>query len=172
MNITSKKMKKNVILLMIVCAVFASTALFAQSVPDNLRCEYLVNPLGIDTPTPRLSWLLNDSRHGALQTAYRIVVGVDSVETLKGRGNVWNTRKVVSDKMLISYAGEQLLPFTRYFWNVTYDVTANATADFYPPAGYRINKAKLSDGQIISLQATEQGVYRLASGHYEFEMKK
>jgi alpha-L-rhamnosidase len=57
---------------------------------------------------------------------------------------------------------------------VIYRVTvpANATADFYPPAGYRVNKAKLSDGTIIPLQATEQGIYRLASGQYEFEMKK
>jgi hypothetical protein len=26
--------------------------------PDRLRCEYLDNPLGIDTPQPRLSWVL------------------------------------------------------------------------------------------------------------------
>ncbi|MDR2287489.1 MAG: alpha-rhamnosidase, partial [Prevotellaceae bacterium] len=60
--------------------------------------------------------------------------------------------------------------------DIIYRVTvpANATADFYPPVGYRINKAKLSDGKTISisLQATEQGVYRLVSGQYVFEMKK
>ncbi|MDR2287415.1 MAG: family 78 glycoside hydrolase catalytic domain, partial [Prevotellaceae bacterium] len=104
---------------MIMYAVSVSATLFAQSVPENLRCEYLVNPLGIDTPTPRLSWQLNDLRHGALQTAYRVVVGIDSVETANGHSDVWDTRKVVSDKMLISYAGEELLPFTRYFWSVT-----------------------------------------------------
>ena len=30
--------------------------------PVNLVCDYLVNPLGIDNPTPRLSWMLNDAR--------------------------------------------------------------------------------------------------------------
>jgi alpha-L-rhamnosidase len=112
-------MKKTVFFLMIMCAVSVSAALFAQSVPENLRCEYLVNPLGIDTPAPRLSWQLNDLRHGALQTAYRVIVGIDSVETANGRGDVWDTRKVVSDNMLISYTGKELLPFTRYFWRVT-----------------------------------------------------
>ena len=30
--------------------------------PVNLVCDYLVNPLGIDIPAPRLSWMLNDAR--------------------------------------------------------------------------------------------------------------
>jgi alpha-L-rhamnosidase len=114
-----KRMKKSTIFLLMLSAVFVSTALFGQSVPENLRCEHLVDPLGIDAPAPRLSWLLNDARHGALQTAYRIVVGTDSVEVANGRGNVWDTRKVTSDRMLITYAGERLSPFTRYFWRVT-----------------------------------------------------
>lgn len=42
--------------------------------PTNLRCEYLVNPLGIDITTPRLSWEVNDTRRGAIQTAYEIQV--------------------------------------------------------------------------------------------------
>lgn len=29
--------------------------------PVNLVCDYLVNPLGIDNPAPRLSWMLNDA---------------------------------------------------------------------------------------------------------------
>ncbi|NLF40984.1 hypothetical protein GX586_16190, partial [bacterium] len=40
---------------------------------SGLRCEYKDNPLGIDTPKPRLSWLVNDARRGARQTAYRIL---------------------------------------------------------------------------------------------------
>ena len=30
--------------------------------PVNLRCEYRVDPLGIDVTTPRLSWEVNDPR--------------------------------------------------------------------------------------------------------------
>ena len=30
----------------------------SQSHPDDLRCEYLINPLGIDVGNPRLSWNL------------------------------------------------------------------------------------------------------------------
>jgi alpha-L-rhamnosidase len=87
-------------------------------IPGNLRCEYLVNPLGIDTHTPRLSWLLNDDRHGALQTSYRILIGTDSLSVANGSGNVWDSRKVDSDKMLVTYSGKSLEPFTKYYWSV------------------------------------------------------
>ncbi len=42
--------------------------------PVNLRCEYRVDPLGIDITAPRLSWVVNDTRRGAIQTAYQIQV--------------------------------------------------------------------------------------------------
>jgi hypothetical protein len=40
----------------------------------DLRCEYLVNPLGIDVQKPRLSWKLDSSIRGQKQTAYQILV--------------------------------------------------------------------------------------------------
>ena len=30
----------------------------ADLVPDKLRCEYRINPVGLDQRAPRLSWLL------------------------------------------------------------------------------------------------------------------
>ena len=42
-------------------------------IPVGLRCEFLENPLGLETQTPRLSWRLDDPRKGARQTACRIV---------------------------------------------------------------------------------------------------
>ena len=40
----------------------------------DLRCEYRTNPLGIDEPSPRLSWKLETPRRGAKQTAYQVRV--------------------------------------------------------------------------------------------------
>ena len=90
---------------------------FAQH-PAKLRCEHLTNPLGIDTPIPRLTWLLDDARHGAVQNAYRIIVGTDSTAVGRGQGDSWDTRKVASDKMLAVYQGQTLRPFTKYYWQV------------------------------------------------------
>ena len=40
--------------------------------PNNLRCEYLVNPIEIDIPFPRFSWILEHEQRNQSQSAYRI----------------------------------------------------------------------------------------------------
>src|SRR6266567_8158915 len=44
----------------------------------RLKCDSLVNPLGIDSRAPMLSWELQDARMGARQTAYEIQVASKS----------------------------------------------------------------------------------------------
>lgn len=41
----------------------------AEVTVANLKCEYLVNPLGIDEPKPRLSWTLESDQRGQKQIA-------------------------------------------------------------------------------------------------------
>lgn len=90
-----------------------------QSQVSNLQCEYLINPIGIDATAPRLHWQMIDNREGALQTAYQIIVGTDSVQVASGKGNCWDTGKVSESNMLVSYQGKALQPFTKYYWSVT-----------------------------------------------------
>lgn len=40
---------------------------------ENLRCEYLIDPLGIDVEKPRLSLVIKSTRRGERQTAYQIL---------------------------------------------------------------------------------------------------
>ncbi len=84
----------------------------------ELRTEYLEAPLGIDNPTPRLSWQMEDSRQGAKQTYYRLWVDTDSMNVVNGNGRTWDTGKITSDKMLLTYAGAPLQPHTKYYWKV------------------------------------------------------
>ena len=61
--------------------------------PINLRCEYLVNPMGIGETKPRLSWQLDDDRRGARQTAYQIVVaGASPALSRKNEGGAPSPR--------------------------------------------------------------------------------
>src|ERR1700744_1876918 len=85
----------------------------------GLKCEYLVNPLGIDVPHPRLMWMMDDSRQGAKQTAYQLSVSTDSIELVKGVANSWQTTKVVSDNSRVNYNGKALQPYIKYYWCVT-----------------------------------------------------
>ena len=84
--------------------------------PGELRCEYLTNPLGIDAAHPRFTWQLKDDRKGATQTAYRVVVGTDSLAVSEGNGNCWQTDQVPADRQLVVYQGKPLQAFTRYYY--------------------------------------------------------
>jgi alpha-L-rhamnosidase len=92
-------------------------SLLAQA-PAELRCEHLASPLGVDCPNPRLSWRIDDRRQDARQTAYQLVVGVDSLEVLRGMGKVWQSERRETDDIMTIYAGQRLEAFTRYFWQV------------------------------------------------------
>lgn len=97
--------------------------------PVRLMCEHLVCPLGIDNPAPRLSWQLADERPGACQTAYRLVVGTDSLAVLGGKGDEWDTGRQLSERQLVAYSGRSLRPFTRYYWRVeTWDADGQPAA--------------------------------------------
>ncbi|RKD92456.1 alpha-L-rhamnosidase [Mangrovibacterium diazotrophicum] len=111
-------MRVPLILLLLICL---SENLWAQTPAevDNLRCEYLVNPLGVDSPNPRLSWMMNDASLGAKQLAYQLLVSTDSLEITKDKGTSWDSGQVQSDAMLVRYEGEPLKPFTKYFWSVS-----------------------------------------------------
>jgi alpha-L-rhamnosidase len=106
-----------------------SNVLFAESkcIPTFLRCEYLVNPIGIDVSQPRLSWILQDDRRGASQTAYQIMVATDSLSLIQGKPDCWNSGKIKSSKTIaISYAGKTLQARTRYYWCVVvWDMKGN-----------------------------------------------
>ncbi|MBB6237222.1 alpha-L-rhamnosidase [Pedobacter sp. AK013] len=90
---------------------------FAQSL-TALKTEYLVNPIGLDNPSPRFTWQMNDTSQGAKQTAYRILLDTDSALLVKANAKLWNTGWVKSDNNLVIYSGQPLKPFTKYFWRV------------------------------------------------------
>ena len=84
----------------------------------NLTCEHLVDPIGIDTPTPRLSWQVADKRQKAYQQAYQLFVGSDSDSVAQGKGDIWTTPKTTGSDILVTYSGKPLQPFTKYYWAV------------------------------------------------------
>jgi len=88
-------------------------------VPCKLRCEYLVNPLGIDTPAPRLSWIVESEENGQLQSAYRITAASSEEKLASGDCDMWDSGKVVSGETShIPYAGCGLPGGRRVYWRV------------------------------------------------------
>jgi alpha-L-rhamnosidase len=64
----------------------------------EMKCNYKLNPLGVETLNPRFSWTIEASDNNQRQTAYRVLVA-DSPEVLaKNQGNVWDSGKTMSEK--------------------------------------------------------------------------
>jgi alpha-L-rhamnosidase len=87
--------------------------------PVYLRCEKLVDPLGIDVLNPRLSWYSESSTKAQKQTAYRILAS-SSLEILNsGKGDLWDSEKINSDESInIYYIGSPLTSGMQCFWKV------------------------------------------------------
>src|ERR1700744_3029571 len=86
---------------------------------NDLRCEYLANPLGIDTVNPRLSWVLAAGKIDHEQTAYQILVASSERLLRANNADLWDSGKVVSENTSqIAYAGKPLKSGQICFWKV------------------------------------------------------
>jgi alpha-L-rhamnosidase len=84
-----------------------------------LRCEYRVDPLGIDEPRPRLSWRVESRQRGQKQTAYRVLVASREATLKADRGDLWDSGKVAGgETVAVVYAGKPLASHRRCFWKV------------------------------------------------------
>ena len=100
---------------------------------ERLRTEYAVNPIGVDEPAPRFSWMLHADRRGTTQSAYEIRVARGAGEL--GRRPVWSTGKVASGESVnLAYGGPALAPGTRYFWQVRSWDDRGRASDWSAPA--------------------------------------
>lgn len=107
--------------------------------PVRLRCEYLVNPLGIDTPTPRLSWALVGGGIGQRQSAYRVRVASYPDRLAAGKADLWDSGKVPSGETAhIRYAGAALSSGQRCWWQVQVWDEAGRQAGVSVPAWWEV----------------------------------
>ena len=85
---------------LIISALFLTVALHATVSVDRLRTGQLDTPLNVETPHPRLSWIINSTDRGVMQTAYQILVASSPEKLAAGEGDLWNSGKVNSDQSI------------------------------------------------------------------------
>jgi alpha-L-rhamnosidase len=117
--------------------VLASPSLVAQAGTKaapleaaSLRAEYKTNPLGIDVGKPRLSWQLQSTARGVVQSAYQVRVAGRERSLRAGRDLVWDSGRVASSESIHrAYDGPPLASARRYFWQVrVWDGAGRASA--------------------------------------------
>ncbi len=102
MEFEKVKMKRLVLILTscMLLALGERTAVARSSVSvKELRCEYRVNPLGIDVVKPRLNWILESSQGGQKQTAYRVLVAGSREKLNSDEGDLWDSGKVTAGSL-------------------------------------------------------------------------
>jgi alpha-L-rhamnosidase len=93
----------------------------AKMTAVQLRCESSVDPLGVDVPHPRLSWVLDEksSARDLKQVAYQVLVAPSLTELQKDRGTLWDSGRVAtSSQNNIVYGGRALRFGQQCFWKV------------------------------------------------------
>ncbi|MCL4191328.1 MAG: family 78 glycoside hydrolase catalytic domain [Thermoguttaceae bacterium] len=91
----------------------------APAQPEQLRCEGLANPLGIDETQPRFCWALPPGERGLAQSAYELLVADSPKALAAGQAALWNSGKVQSNQsQWVSYAGAPLAKGSRCWWKV------------------------------------------------------
>lgn len=109
--------------------------------PVRLKTEYEANPLGITERLPRFSWLIADSRPGAMQSAYQIRVG-----SQPGAHDLWDSGKVASSETnFITYGGKPLGSRARGYWQVRSYDAAGAESPWSDSAFFELGLLDKSD---------------------------
>jgi len=104
--------------------------------PVDLRGDGMVDPLGVDSDPPRLSWQLSgDGRRGLRQRAWQVLVSSSSEALARDRGDVWDSGRVDSDEQLhVPYGGRALRSAEQVFWKARVWDGEGRASDWSAPA--------------------------------------
>ena len=118
----------------------------APGAPQQLLCEGLVNPLGIDRAQPRFSWAIPPGDRGLTQSAYQLLVA-DSLDALaadQGSCGI-RARSHRSQSQWVSYAGAPLAKGSRCWWKVRVWDQTGTPSPWSEPASFSVGPLSAAD---------------------------
>lgn len=120
----------------------------AQLQVSELRCEYLVDPLGIDTRMPRLSWKLKSPARNQRQEACEWQLALSAEELIEQRRILYSSPRIAGSlAALMEYAGPRLQSFQRYYWRVRVYDQQNRPSAWSKPAYFETAMLDSTDWQ-------------------------
>ena len=110
--------------LVVIAASLAVNGVFGQIAITHETVEYQDGSQPIATNVPRFSWRYETEDSKVRQTSYRIIVSSTKNLVEQKVGDLWDTKTVASDRMLlIPYEGKPLHSRDRVYWKVITSVT-------------------------------------------------
>ena len=79
--------------ILIICLIY-SYSLSAQITVTKLLTENQENPIGLDTSSPRFTWVMASEKSNKSQSAYQVRVSQNEGELVRGRDLLWDSDKI------------------------------------------------------------------------------
>lgn len=141
-------MKKISFLLTILVILVVASCSYPGSGPNvgELQCEGQVDPLGIVRKQPLLQWKMIDSRRGASQTAYQVLVASTPEGAVEGKADLWDSGIVKSDQsVFIPYQGKPLTTGQTCYWKLRIWDQEGKVSDWSETASWEMGLLSSSD---------------------------
>jgi len=127
--------------------------------PEDLRCEYFRNPVGIDEVKPRLSWVLESSRRNQVQSAYQVLVAGDREKLEHNEGNLWDSGRVDSNQSAhVVYGGRALSSQMRCCWKVRVWDEYGRVSQWSEPATWSMGLLREADWKADWITSSEMEI--------------
>ncbi|HRZ38480.1 MAG TPA: family 78 glycoside hydrolase catalytic domain [Candidatus Paceibacterota bacterium] len=152
----------------LLCSLLSSLTVLASLDPIDLRCEFLRDPIGIDAPQPRLSWILAPGEppaRGAAQIAYQIRAASTRSALDAEKPDLWDTGRVDSEQSIhVAYAGQALRSTQECVWQVRVWDHEERPSDWSKPARWTMGLLAPGDWQAKWIGKDEPGRESALSG--------
>jgi alpha-L-rhamnosidase len=98
-----------------------SNPLEAKLTFRKMLVEYSENPINIDEPHPRFSWIIASGGRSQAQQSYRILVSSSKANLIADHGDLWDSQKVESSETIQhEYGNSNLQSNSTYYWKVIF----------------------------------------------------
>ncbi|MDD4778785.1 MAG: alpha-L-rhamnosidase N-terminal domain-containing protein, partial [Fermentimonas sp.] len=153
----SLKCKINLLIILVTTIYIAGCSSDGVIYVQNLKCENLNNPLGINNLNPRFSWINISEQNGAYQTAYQILVATEIDKLTEDKQDYWDSKKVdSSESNLITYNGKKLISGQILYWKVRVWDESNKVSIWSEPAKFSIGLLEPNDWSALYIGFTDE----------------
>ena len=145
---------RKLILFVIILTAFSGSSIFGQVSISHATVEYQDGSQPLATNVPRFSWRYetDDSINrwviptNVKQTSYRIIVASTRENAEKNIGDLWDTKTIASNRMLlIPYEGKPLHSRDKAYWKVITSTTRYEITEVTHTTYSRVNEYKSLD---------------------------
>ena len=117
-----------------------------QAQPLNLRCEYNINPLGIDVTTLHFNWENNVQNTHSINAGYRIMIASRPDLLVNDTPDIFDSSIHSADGHALTATNLPLRSYTRYYWTVRWLSAANKVEKSAKTAWFETAKISGKEG--------------------------